>query len=197
MSQFSLDNFIENEKSVKSIPDWAKKRPLIEKIYNLIQERISDIEKLIKSSTREEVDQLKVKDYKIVIRDITEQLGASSSNVRKDREPELFKYISEQNSRLERLIESKRTNISSGELSKEQLKIALDKLRKEHEKATQKNMHDYFQMAVEQNIIGSQKQMADELTEAKKRNAELQQKITVLEGRIKGLIRELNNNSSI
>lgn len=197
MSQFSLDNFIENEKSVKSIPDWAKKRPLIEKIYNLIQERISDIEKLIKSSTREEVDQLKVKDYKIVIRDITEQLGASSSNVRKDREPELFKYISEQNSRLERLIESKRTNISSGELSKEQLKIALDKLRKEHEKATQKNMHDYFQMAVEQNIIGSQKQMADELTEAKKRNAELQQKITVLEGRIKGLIRELNNNGSI
>lgn len=197
MSQFSLDNFIENEKSVKPIPDWAKKRPLIEKIYNLIQERISDIEKLIKSSTREEVDQLKVKDYKIVIRDITEQLGASSSNVRKDREPELFKYISEQNSRLERLIESKRTNISSGELSKEQLKIALDKLRKEHEKATQKNMHDYFQMAVEQNIIGSQKQMADELTEAKKRNAELQQKITVLEGRIKGLIRELNNNGSI
>lgn len=191
MAKFSLDNFI--QKSEKpTLLEGVKAGTIYEDVYYLVLERIEEVERLIESTSSEELSELGAKSIKIVVSKITESLNKDKSNVRLDRCENLQTFITEQNKRLTRLWNSKLPNGGGKRPSKSELENELEILKVQLDDERQRQLHAYFNKAVESEIINTHKNLVEHYTDTKRRYREEQAKNELLSQKITGLVKELN-----
>jgi len=192
MERFSLDNFTKKDADAPIIPGWAQ-RPLIKDLYLAIVKRIDEIENLIEQTDPEEVEKLKIKARKVVASQIADSLKIDRSNIREDRESELVTFIKNENARLVRLWTSRCDKLGVGQrLSKGDLEELVKQRDKELKAAEQKSLHEYFDRAVESEVLNSQKDLQDKYRELQILYKQEQERCANLETKVKQLIVELN-----
>lgn len=192
MSRFSLDKFTKKEADAPKIPGWAQ-RPLIKDLYLAIHKRIDEIEDLIEQTDPEELEKLKIKARKVVAAQIADSLEIDRSNIRADREGDLSKFINNENARLVRLWTSRCSKLGVGQrLSKDDLEELVKQRDKELKAAEQKSLHEYFDRAVESEVLDSQKDLAAKYADLQIHYAQEQERCANLELKVKQLIVELN-----
>jgi hypothetical protein len=191
VSRFSLENF--TKKDAPAIPAWAQSRKLIEKLYHSVVKRAKEIEQLIEQSEADDVEKLKIKERKIVASQIADSLSIKRSNIRPDREPKLVDFIESENRRLRQFWKNHCSKLGVGQkLTKDDLEDLVKQKEKELEEAKQKNLHDYFDRAVESEVIHSQKDLADKYHQLQIDYQLEQEKSANLTKRVHELIREFN-----
>ena len=189
MDRFSLNNFTKKDADAPIIPSWAQSRDQITKLYLAITKRIGEIETLIKQTEPKELEKLKIKERKVVPSQIADGLGIKRSNIREDRQPLLVKFIGDENARLVRLWTSRCDKLGVGQrLSKGDLEELVKQRDKELFAAEQKNLHEYFDRAVESEVLDSQKDLAAKYADLQIQYAQEQEKCANLELKVKQLI---------
>lgn len=192
MERFSLDNFTSKKNS--TIPSWAQSREQIQMLYLTIVKRVKEIEEIIEQSEPKVVEKLKIKERKIVPAKIADSLSIGRSNIREDREPDLVKFINQENDRLARVWKSRCSQLGVGQrLSKEELEVLVMDRDKELEVLKQKNLHEYFDLAVESEVLDSQRDLQEKYRELHVLYKQEQERSANLELKLKNIIREINS----
>lgn len=165
MSKFSLEKYKKAPSKIL-IPAWAKSKPLQEKLYTVANEIISEIE--AKFINPKQASALKPTQRRVVLAQIAKRLGIDRTNIRRDRMPELIKYIGQENSRLDRAWNNISTKANQGRnLSKPELEARKSDLESALRELENRQLHDYFDRAIQSKVLESQQELA-----AKYRNME-------------------------
>lgn len=192
MKHFSLDKFL--QKKEQSTPEWSQRNETIKKAYTAVIERIKEIEDSLNKLSPKELEQLKIKERQIIVKKIAESVGVSRSALRKDRAPELDDFINKENFRLVQVWKNIFDVRYSGRRStKDELAERIKEKDHEIEALKQSNYKDYFEAAMQSEVLGSQHDLAEKILELKELRRSDQKKIAVLSQRIEGLMRELNS----
>ncbi len=191
MSKFSLTNFIKTP-TEPSIPEWVKGKPLQKKLYLVTLDMIKEIE--AKFVNPRQASSLKPMQRTLVFAQITKRLGLDRTNIRIDRMPELIIYIGQENTRLTKAWSNISTKANQGRnLSKPELETKKSELEAAIKHIENRQLHDYFDKAVESKILESQQELA-----AKYRNLENLYNDAIKlaanrDGQVKTYVRELSD----
>ncbi len=191
MSIFSLENFTIAPKR-PSIPEWAKGKPLQEKLYLATLDIIKEIEG--KFVNPREASCLKPTQRTLVFAQIAKRLRINRTNIRKERMPEFMLFIEQENTRLQKAWKNVNTKANQGHnLSKPELETKKSELEAAIEDIKNRQLHDYFDKAVESKILDSQHELA-----AKYRNLENLYKDAIKlaanrDEQVKAYVRELSD----
>ena len=165
VSRFSLEKFVKTSK-VPSIPEWAKGKPLQEKLYLVTLDIIKEIE--AKFVNPRYASSLNPTQRTLVLAQIAKRLGIDRTNIRRDRMPEFIQYIEQENTRLKKNWSNISTKANQGRnLSKPELEIKKSELEASIKQIENRQLHEYFDKAVKSKILESQQELA-----AKYRNLE-------------------------
>mgnify|MGYP006910211132 CR=1 FL=1 len=191
MSRFSLENFVK-EPIEPPLPEWTKGKPLQKKLYLETLDMIKKIE--AKFVNPKQASNLKPTQRTIVFAQITENLNIDRSNIRKDRMSELMDFIEKENARLNKAWNNISTKANQGRnLSKPELELKKSELEAVIKDIENRQLHDYFDKAVESKILESQQELA-----AKHRNLESLYKEAIKlaanrDAQVKTYVRELSD----
>lgn len=190
MRRFSLDKHIKKE-TIK-LPSWAE--GAVRKLYIAVTERVKEIENLLNECDGDTIDKLKIKQRKIVPAQIADNLGVDRSNFREDRVGKLTEFIEKENRRLAQLWNNRRNSLGGGKkLSRDEIEELLKQKDKKIEALKQKNLHDYFDRAVESEVLHTQKDMSEKYIDIKREYQMEQNKNSELTKKIQALLREINS----
>lgn len=191
MSRFSLDKFTKKNKPI--MPSWAQSRPLMEKLYIVMMARIKEIEQLIDTSKPNELEKLSIKQRKIVSSEITDTCGVDRANLSEGRAPGCPEFIAEENRKLAKRWQNRLGSLNLGQkLTIGDMQDLVKQKDKELENLNQVKLHEYFDAAVNAEILNSQKDLANKLSELKILYRAEQEKSANLTKKNRELIRELN-----
>lgn len=191
MSRFSLDNFTKKPDS-PSIPGWANGKPLQEKLYLTVLEVIKELE--AKFENPKLASRLKPTQRSLVLAQITERAGVTRSNIRKDRMPELIAFIDRENERLGQLWKNASTKARQGRnLSKPELEVKKTELEKALTEVENRELHKYFDKAVESKVLISQQELAEKYRNLEALYNEAVKRSANREEQIQTYIRELSD----
>lgn len=197
MSKFSLDKFIKKKEEV-DIPSFARVNESITSIYLEVLKRIAELEEKVESIPATEIKKLGIKEKKIVPAQITDSLNMERSSLRRDRNTsKLLDFIDTENRRIAALWTNKSKSDGAGKrLSKEEQEKVIEKQAAEIEELKQKLFHDYCDKAISQEVLHSQKALAEQLRDLKLDYKMEQERCSNLELKVKELIREINTVGS-
>lgn len=197
MSRFSLDKFVKKKEAIE-IPSFASVNETVKAIYLEVLKRIDELENNAKNIPAKEIKELGIKEKKIVPAQIADSLGIDRSNLRRDRNTsKLLDFIDGENRRLAALWTNKSKSDGAGKrLSKEELEKVVENQAAEIEELKQKLFHDYCDKAITQEVLHSQKALAQQLRDLKLDYKTEQERCANLELKVKELIREINTVSS-
>ena len=158
MTRFSLEKFIKTPKE-PSIPEWAKRKPLQEKLYLATLDIIKEIE--AKFVNPRYASNLSPTERTIVLAQLAKRLDIGRSNIREDRMPELIEHIKLENIRLKKAWNNISTKANQGRnLTKPELETRKSELESTIKEIENRQLHSYFDKAVESKILDSQQELA-------------------------------------
>jgi|GEM_PF-3423801 len=141
-------------------PEWVIVGPPITKLlYEATEEIFSELKSKIKTGSIENID---FRNGPIVKAHIAKKAdGASASNIRRDRQPKLYKHIDELNKELSRLAKNKKKELSSGKRkTKSELELENKELKVRVKKLEQEKYHVFFQQLIDSKLVKKQKVLA-------------------------------------
>ncbi|TMS93319.1 hypothetical protein CWB58_09845 [Pseudoalteromonas sp. S201] len=197
MSKFSLDKFIKKKEEV-DIPSFARVNESITAIYLEVLKRVAELEEKVETIPATEIKKLGIKEKKIVPAQITDSLNMERSSLRRDRiTSKLLDFIDSENRRIATLWTNKSKSDGAGKrLSKEEQEKVIEKQATEIRELKQKLFHDYCDKAIAQEVLHSQKALAEQLRDLKLDYKAEQERCANLEMKVKELIREINTIGS-
>ena len=191
MSRFSLENFTKKQDS-PSIPSWATGKPLQEKLYLTVLDIIKELEEKLENPKL--ASRLKPTQRSLVLAQIAERAGVTRSNIRKDRMTELISLIDRENERLGKLWKIASTKANQGRnLSKPELELKKTELEKAVAEVENRQLHEYFDKAVNSRILDSQKELTEKYHTLQAEYNEAIKKAANRDEQIKTYIRELSD----
>lgn len=190
MSKFSLENFRKPERKTE-LPDWVLSGPPATlKLYQAVQEIVSEIETRIQSSDKKP---LTIKERSLVSSKIAERAGIDKSNIRKDRQIFLIKFINEENFRLEQMWKNTTKHSKSGRrMSKPELERIKSEYEKEFKDLRNSNFVDYFHEALSSEVLNDQKALIGKYKQLENDYEKAQVTIANLRKQNSELLRQFN-----
>ena len=186
---FSLNNF--KKTSSEKLPNWALKSKRSRELYETFKSLAKEIEDKIKHHP--ELQALSKSQRKITAVTIGQKLNIDPSSIRKDRYTELLEDIDNTNAKFERLYLSLLGHPTDGkQKSRSDLEEENKKLKQRLEAAQQKNLHEFFDRAIQSEVLGTKKEWANKYKELKYQYDELQVKLSNVQEQNRQLIKELN-----
>lgn len=148
-----IDSYKKNE-IIAPLPKWVEEGPPVtEKLYKATINLVKKIEDIINSKQKG----LTVKDRTLNFSKIASKANVSNTNLRKDRQPDLIKYIESENLRLNQIWLNLHKHPKSGKRSS---KAELLKQKQSYEKRIKEleelNLKAYFNEALKSEFIEDQ-----------------------------------------
>jgi anti-sigma28 factor (negative regulator of flagellin synthesis) len=145
------------------LPDWVKSgNTMTRKLYDATIERVKELKTQIKDGASKE---LKVTERTLVNAHIAEKAGVSDTNIRKDRQEGLLKFIKEQNNILLDMWKLDGGYPADGRrMSKPELEVAKTTLQKKVKDLENKKYREFFRELIDSQVIMKQSSLAERYT---------------------------------
>ena len=141
------------------LPDWVKSgNKMTRKLYYATIELVEELKIQIKNGASKD---LKVTDRTLINAHIAKKADVSDTNIRKDRQEDLFKFIKEQNDILLDMWKLGGRHSTDGRrMSKPELEIAKKSLQSEVKNLENKKYHEFFRELINSQVIVEQRSLA-------------------------------------
>jgi len=141
------------------LPDWVKSgNKMTRKLYYATIELVEELKIQIKNGASKD---LKVTDRTLINAHIAKKADVSDTNIRKDRQEDLFKFIKEQNDILLDMWKLGGRHSTDGRrMSKPELEIAKKSLQSEVKNLENKKYHEFFRELINSHVIVEQRSLA-------------------------------------
>ncbi|NQZ87427.1 MAG: hypothetical protein HRT54_07575 [Colwellia sp.] len=145
------------------LPDWVKSgNKMTSRLYDATIELVKELKTQIKEGPSKD---LKVTERTLVNAHIAEKAGVSDTNIRKDRQEGLLKFIKEQNDILLDMWKLDGGHPTDGRrMSKPELEVAKKALQKEVKDLENKKYREFFRELIDSQVIMEQKSLAERYT---------------------------------
>lgn len=194
MSKFNLSNY-KKTNIQEEYPDWVLSGPdVLKKFYDALNELKDEIVDRIESdpsSIKSVRERTIVKSY------VADKAGEDKTNIRKSRFPiDFFDLIKEYDDQLTNLWNEKSIGLKGGKSKTKNDYIEENKkLKDQNQKLEQENFHNYFNSALESEVLEEQRTLAEAHKKLKIDYEEAQEIIANLRIKINDLLKQLNSKN--
>lgn len=147
------------DESEPKYPDWVLAGPPVTKsLFSAVNDLFIKLKEQIELGDTNDID---IHNGPIVKAHIAERADVSPTNIRKDRQVDLFEYIKEQNAKLSKLLKNNKSKQSAGKRKTyKELKAENKEQKAKIKKLEQDKYHDFFSQIIESQLMKKQKDLA-------------------------------------
>jgi hypothetical protein len=173
-------------------PLWVLAGPPVTKnLFNAVNELFIELKKRIERSDTSNID---INNGPIVKAHIAERADVSPTNIRIDRQVDLFDHIDTQNKKLLRLLKKEQSTKSAGKRpTYKELKAENKKLESKIKKLEQDKYHDFFTQLIDSQVMRKQKDLALQNNKLLNEVTEYEDTIRNLRRQVSQYMKQLNN----
>jgi hypothetical protein len=173
-------------------PDWVLAGPPVtKKLYTATNTLFIELKQKIELG---DIDNIDIHDGPIVKAHIAECADVSATNIRIDRQVDLFNYIEEQNIKLTKILKTKKSKKSSGKRkTKKQIEEENKILKLDIKKLEQEKYHDFFTQIIASQLMKKQKDLALQNQKLLEETTHHEETIRNLRRQISQYMKQFNN----
>jgi hypothetical protein len=184
----------ENKKNDKDpkYPDWVLAGPPVtKKLYTAIDALFIELQQKIELGDTDNID---MHNGPIVKAHIAKRAEISATNIRIDRQVDLFEYIKDQNAKLTKLLKKNKSKESTGKRKNyKELKTENKEYKTEIKRLEQEKYHDFFTQIIASQLMKKQKDLALQNQKLLEETTNHEETIRNLRRQISQYMKQFNN----